>query len=71
LDTKFVTLLQKKNFRTHGIRDQESLLVKHSKGKIERQFTTQTWVWAHLVTDAMSALTSKLFMVKKWVGVWF
>jgi hypothetical protein len=64
-------VLTKNNFRIHQGRDQESLLVRKSKGKIERQCATQTWMWSHLVTGAMSVLISRVFMVKKQVGGWF
>jgi hypothetical protein len=55
----------KNNFRTLQGRDQESLLVKQSKGKVEREYTTQTWVWTHQKTGATSALTSEVFMAKR------
>jgi hypothetical protein len=40
--------------------------VKQKKG----EYTTQTWVQARLSRNSLSALTSEVFMVKKWVGVW-
>jgi hypothetical protein len=51
LGSEFVMMLQKKNFRTHQGRDQESLLVKQSK---ERIVTTHVWC-GHIITDAMRA----------------
>jgi hypothetical protein len=66
LGTEFVMF--QKSILGHIEVDTTLMLSKAKQKKNGNIYRAQTWVQAHLIIGAMRALTSGVFMVKKWVG---
>jgi hypothetical protein len=62
-------MLSQKRILGHiKVETKKVVLLKQSKGKIETEYTVQTWVWASLITGSLtlvSAPTSGIMRVKK------